>query len=252
MTSLVLVSVIMPSYCSERYISQAISSVVGQTCDNWELIIVDDASPDDSNKIIERYVDLDSRIRLIKLEKNSGPAVARNRAIRMATGRYISFLDADDMWLADKLEKQIGFMREKNIALSYSSYEIIDESGNKLGIKSPPGSLDYTDMLKENQMGCLTATYDSKILGKCYMPLLRKRQDYGLWLSILRQIPYALKAPGILATYRVRQNSVSSDKFKLLNYNFKLFHSVEGLPVYKAVYYVGNNIIRKIVNIREK
>lgn len=247
-----LVSIVMPSYCSGRFISYAISSVINQTYENWEMIIVDDVSPDNSNDIINGYVKNDSRIKLICLVNNSGPAVARNRAIEEAKGRFVAFLDADDLWMPDKLEKQISFMQENDTALSYSSYELIDEAGNRLGfIKSPPEKLNYQDMLKENQIGCLTAIYDKKILGKCYMPLIRKRQDYGLWLSILKQIPNASKVQGVLAVYRVREDSISSGKLGLLKYNFKLFYNIEKMPFIKSVYYVGLNVISKITNINK-
>lgn len=167
------------------------------------MIIVDDVSPDNSNKIIEEYCKKDSRIKLIKLKENSGPAVARNRAIK---GRYIAFLDADDLW---KPEKQINFMIEKNCALSYSAYETMSEEGK---IIVPPSKLSYKDILKTNYIGCLTAIYDTQ---KVYMPLIKKRQDYGLWLKILKETDFAYGLDESLATYRLMSNSVSSNKFKI-------------------------------------
>ena len=128
-----LVSIITPSYGSERFISDTVNSVLVQTYQDWEMIIVDDVSPDNSNEIIEEYIKKDNRIKLIKLEKNSGPAIARNRAIKEAKGRYIAFLDADDLWIPEKLEKQIVFMSENNLDLTYSSYKLIDEDNNSLG-----------------------------------------------------------------------------------------------------------------------
>ena len=138
-----LVSVITPSYNSERFISQTIESVLNQTYQKWEMIIIDDVSPDNANAIIEEYIKEDTRIRLIKLEKNSGPAVARNRAIEEAKGRYIAFLDADDLWLPEKLEKQMAFMTKYNLDLTYSSYKLIDEDNNDLGIFKTKENISY-------------------------------------------------------------------------------------------------------------
>ena len=128
-----LVSVIMPSYGSEKFISKSIDSVLLQTYDNWELIIIDDCSPDESNKIIKEYLSKDSRIKFVKLEKNSGAAVARNKGIEIAKGRFIAFLDSDDLWLPEKLEKQISFMKDNNLAFTYSSYMLVDETDKNIG-----------------------------------------------------------------------------------------------------------------------
>jgi teichuronic acid biosynthesis glycosyltransferase TuaG len=243
-----LVSIITPSYESERFISQTIDSVLAQTYQNWEMIIVDDVSPDNSNKTISEYIKKDSRIKLIKLEKNSGPAVARNKAIEEAKGRYIAFLDADDLWKPEKLEKQIKFMEEKKCALSYSAYETMSEEGvlqNKY-IK-PPLKISYKDLLKSNYIGCLTAIYDTQKVGKVFMPNISKRQDYGLWLKILRKIDFAYGIDEPLAIYRIMSNSVSSNKFKLLKFNYKLFKEHEKFSVWKSIYYLGWNVLLKVL-----
>lgn len=242
------VSIITPSYKSERFISQTIDSVLSQTYQNWEMIIVDDVSPDDSNIIIEEYCKKDNRIKLIKLEKNSGPAVARNRAIEEAKGRYIAFLDADDLWKPNKLEMQIKFMEEKDCALSYSTYETMSEEGvlqNKY--INPPLRISYKDLLKSNYIGCLTAMYDTQKVGKVYMPLIKKRQDYGLWLKILRKTDFAHGIDESLAAYRIMSNSVSSNKFKLLKFNYKLFREHEGFSTLKSLYYLGWNVLVKVL-----
>lgn len=243
-----IVSIITPSYKSERFISDTIESVLAQTYQNWEMIIIDDVSPDNSNKIIEEYCKKDSRIKLIKLEKNSGPAVARNRAIEEAKGRYIAFLDADDLWKPEKLEKQIRFMEEKNCALSYSAYETMTEEGqlqNKL--INPPLKIAYKDLLKSNYIGCLTAIYDTGKVGKVFMPLISKRQDYGLWLKILRKTDFAYGIDESLAVYRIMSNSVSSNKFKLLKFNYKLFREHEGFSTLKSLYYLAWNVLVKVL-----
>ncbi len=232
-----LVSVITPSYKSEKFIAQTIESVLAQTYKNWEMIIVDDVSSDNSNKIIEKYINKDSRIKLIKLEINSGPAIARNRAIKEAKGRYIAFLDADDLWKAEKLEKQIDFMNKSNLSFTYSSYDLIDEEDNDLGSFKTKDKITYDELLKTNSIGCLTAIYDTERLGKIYMPNILKRQDYGLWLKILKKIN---KTQGIvepLATYRILKNSVSSNKLKAAKYQWKIYREVENINIFKSLYY---------------
>jgi len=242
-----LVSIITPSYNSSRFISQTVESVLSQTYKNWEMIIVDDLSPDNSNEIIEEYIKKDSQIKLIKLEKNSGPAVARNRAIEEAKGRFIAFLDADDLWHPEKLEKQISFMKKNNYELSYTSYATMDESGEALTtIMKAKSKLNYQDLLKSNKIGCLSAIYDTAKIGKIYMPLIKKRQDYGLWLRVLKKVDYAYGMGEVLGTYRIMSYSVSSNKIDLLKYNYALFREHEKFSVLKSLYYLGWNIYIKV------
>ncbi|MDM5272399.1 glycosyltransferase family 2 protein [Sulfurovum sp. zt1-1] len=246
-----LVSIITPSYNSEKYIAQTIESVLNQTYTEWEMIIVDDRSTDNSDALIERYAQKEERIKYIVLEENSGPAVARNRAIKEAQGRYIAFLDADDLWAPQKLEKQIAFMQKENIALSYTGYyrfetsieQIIDEI-------TVPLKVDYHELLKQNIIGCLTAVYDTKILGKVYMPLIRKRQDFGLWLKILKEVPYAYGMNEPLAYYRIHDDSISSNKIISSQYNWKLYREVEKLPWHKAVYYFAWYTYRSLLKYK--
>ena len=242
-----LVSIITPTFNSELFIKDTFASITSQTYTNWEWIVVDDSSSDGTFTILEHFRLLDDRVKLFQNETNMGAAVSRNKAIEKASGRFIAFLDSDDLWNNDKLEKQISFMNETKIAFSYSAYSIIDEAGKDTKkIIDPPNKLDYPTLLKENQIGCLTAIYDQEILGKCYMPLIRKRQDYGLWLSVLKKTPYAYKVPGVLAVYRIRNESVSSSKINLLQYNYRLFREFENLSVFKSVYFLSWNILRKI------
>ncbi len=246
-----LVSIITPSYDSEQFVSQTIESVRNQTYVNWEMIIIDDVSTDSSNQIIKEYIAKDSRIKLIRLEKNSGPAVARNKGIREAQGRYIAFLDSDDCWHPDKLLKQITFMQEKNIALSYTSYYRIEEENGKIIDRTNiPPKVNYSGLLKQNIIGCLTAIYDTQKIGKVYMPDILRRQDFGLWLHILKKVPYAYGIDEPLAYYRVRTASVSSNKILASQYNWKLYREVEKLPLYKAVYYFGWYTYRSILKYK--
>jgi len=232
-----LVSIITPSYKSAKFIAQTIESVMAQTYTHWEMIIVDDLSPDNSNEIIEKYSAKDSRIKLIRLEQNSGPAIARNRAIKEAKGRYIAFLDADDVWMPHKLEKQVVFMDENDLAFTYSSYELIDEEGKDLGVFTTKERISYSGMLKTCSVGCLTAIYDTDKLGKVYMPNIIKRQDYGLWLKILKEINTTKGIVAPLARYRTHKHSISSNKLKAAWYVWRLYRDVEKLSLLKSIYY---------------
>ena len=248
-----LVSIITPSYNSEQFISQTIDSVLSQTYEDWEMIIVDDGSSDTTVEIIRECIAKDNRIKLIRLDKNSGPAIARNRAIKEAKGRYIAFLDSDDFWHKDKLMRQLDFMQEKNAVLSFTGYYIVDEdSSASLGLMNVPLSVDYSTLLKQNIMGCLTVMYDSEKLGKVYMPDISKRQDFALWLKILKKTSFAYGLDEPLAYYRVRTSSVSSNKIIASTYNWKLYREVEKLPLYKAIYYFGWYTYNSIKNKRNR
>ncbi len=232
-----MVSIITPSYNSSKFIAKCIESVLSQTYKNWEMIVVDDRSPDNSNEIIQSYIKKDSRIRLIELEKNSGPAVARNRAIKESKGRYIAFLDSDDVWMEEKLQIQLSFMQENDLALTYSSYNLIDEEDNGLGEFITKERVTYSDLLKTNSIGCLTAIYDTQKIGKIFMPDIRQKQDYGLWLQILKDIKTTKGILEPLAIYRIRKKSVSSNKLKAARYLWKIFRDVEKLNIFKSIYY---------------
>lgn len=236
----VIVSIVTPSYNSSKFISQTIESVLNQTFKEWELIVVDDHSLDGSNRIIEDYIHKDSRIKLITLKKNSGPAIARNYGIEEAKGRYIAFLDSDDLWHPEKLSKQLSFMQEHDIALSYTAYHRIEEErGEIIDLINVPTNVDYSELLKQNIIGCLTAMYDTQKIGKVTMPDILKRQDFALWLNILKNVPSAYGLDEPLAYYRVRNSSVSSNKILASKYNWKLYREVEKLPLHKAIYYFG-------------
>ena len=243
-----LVSIITPNFNSENFISQTILSVLNQTYKNWEMIIVDDLSTDNSQNIINSFIDKDSRIRLHVLNENSGAALARNKAISLAKGDFIAFLDSDDLWLPKKLELQLNFMLENNYALTYSSYEVINEKGILTSkIINCKNKLDYNRMLYSNEIGCLTAIYDKKKFGKVYMPEIRKRQDYGLWLKILKSEKYAYGLPKVLAQYRDRSESISNNKIEMLKWNWNLYKNVEKLSYFRATFYTMCNIINKLL-----
>lgn len=233
-----LVSIITANYNCEKFIDDTVTSVLNQTYQNWEMIIVDDESSDKSVEMIHKYVEKNSRIKLIQLKKNSGAAVARNRAIEAAKGRFIAFLDSDDLWTTDKLEKQISFMLNNNYDFTYTNYDLIDENSIRYGktfIAKTEST--YHDLLATCSIGCLTVIYDTKKLGKVYMPLILKRQDYGLWLKILKQIEKAYCLNESLAIYRIRNNSISSNKFKAASYQWKIYREIEKLSILKSSYY---------------
>lgn len=230
-----LVSIIMPSYNSADYIEESIRSVLAQSYQNWELVIADDFSTDSTKEIVESYARKDERIRLLPASKNFGPAVTRNRAIDAAQGRFIAFLDSDDLWSSEKLTKQIRFMKEGNVALSYGWYNVIDEDGRHLKtISKIPTKTNYKKLLKNQVIGCLTAVYDTHLCGKQKMPVIRKRQDFALWLKILKQGHEAYCIEDVIGSYRIRANSVSRNKFVAVRFTWNLYRKIERLPFLKA------------------
>ncbi|OGS69456.1 MAG: glycosyl transferase [Flavobacteria bacterium RIFCSPLOWO2_12_FULL_31_7] len=221
-----LVSIITPCFNSEKYIFQAIQSVISQTYQNWELLLVDDYSSDETFAIISNFTSQDNRIKAFKLDKNSGAGVARNFAIQQASGNYIAFLDADDMWKPQKLEKQLRFMQSQNIPFTFSFYETIDEVGNlKNEILTTPSKITYKQLYYCNWIGNLTGIYSVDFFGKLPISSLKKRQDWMLWLQIVKQIQTAIPVPESLAYYRVREDSISASKWKLIKYNFKVYRN---------------------------
>lgn len=241
------VSIITPLHNSAAYIAETINSVLAQTFQDWEMIIVDDKSSDDSVSIVEHLIEQEPRITLVKLNENSGAAVARNNAIDLAKGRYIAFLDADDLWLPEKLEKQLAFMREAKAAFSFTAYQRINEHGEKGTVVGVPSKISYGEMLKTSVIGCLTAIYDTQTLGKVKMPLIRKRQDYALWLQLLKKTPLAYGMQTSLALYRVHEKSISSNKLNTATYNWTVYRELEKLNLIQSCYYFSHYALRGIL-----
>ncbi|UNH26579.1 glycosyltransferase [Moellerella wisconsensis] len=240
-----LVSIIMPCYNASHYIKDSINSVLNQTYQNFELIIIDDLSTDDSINIINSYSD--SRIKLIQLTQNSGAGIARNTGIEAAQGRFIAFLDSDDLWRQNKLEVQLEYMKKGQYPLTYTQYQKFSQLGKgKLVI--PPNTVTYNELLYCNVIGCLTAIYDTTILGKQFMPLIRKRQDMGLWLKILSQGHTAYCCPQVLADYRtdsgMTQNKLNAAKYQWMFYRQELNFNI----IKSTKYFIGyaiKGVIRK-------
>ena len=189
-----LVSIIMPTYNCAKFIAQSIDSVLAQIYKNWELIIVDDCSTDNTQEILAPYLQKYKNIHYTRLKKNGGPAAARTEALKQAKGDYIAFLDSDDLWTPNKLALQIDFMKENKIAFSATGYEVMTEDGISKNIALiPPGKTDYKKMLRlSDPIGNLTVVYDRRIAGIQTVPAIKKRNDFALWLQILHKIPKSL------------------------------------------------------------
>lgn len=244
------ITIVTPTYNASQYISETIQSVMKQTFGDWELIIVDDCSSDMTIETINEYLKVDPRIKLIQLDVNSGAAVARNMAIEAAQGRYIAFLDSDDLWLPDKLEAQLAFMQTNHYPFTYTGYRKIDESAKVFGQVGVPDRVSYFDLLKVCSIGCLTAIYDTKYFGKVYMPLIRKRQDLGLWLRLLKNTDYAYGLGEPLAHYRIRADSISANKANAAKFTWKLYREVEDLSLFKASYYFSHYAVRGLLRTK--
>ena len=251
MVEQIQVSIVMPSWNAELYISKAIESVLAQTFDSFELIIVDDASSDGTGDLLKEYSTKDPRIITSRLANNSGPAAARNKAIEIASGRYITFLDADDFWYPNKLATQLEFMRVNDIAFAYSCYDVVDETGKQTSTFVPPSQLRYRDLLKTCSIGCLTAIYDTNKLGKLYMPQVLKRQDFALWLKILRKVPLAYRAGDMpLAAYRKTNAGVSGNKITAAKFQWGIYRDTEKLSFLSSCYYFVHYMINGILKYR--
>lgn len=241
-----LVSIVMPAYNASKFISESIESVLKQTYKNWELIIVNDCSKDNTEEIIKSYSNNDSRIKYYNQKTNLGISEARNKAIIEAKGEYIAFLDSDDLWKKRKLEEQIKFMEEKKINFSYTDYEKRDQELKKTikNVKCPI-KIDYKEGLKGNKIGCLTVIIRSSILKENLMPKL-KHEDYATWLKILRKGEKAFGLQKNLAIYRATSNSISSNKLKVLFWTFPIYYIQEKLGIMKSLYYLNCHLLQAL------
>ncbi|AWI25063.1 glycosyl transferase [Flavobacterium pallidum] len=231
-----VVSIITPSYNSASFITQTIRSVQEQTFLHWELLITDDCSTDDTVEIINAFIKADSRIKLFTLPQNAGPGVARNHSLNHAAGKYIAFLDSDDLWKPEKLEKQIRFMAQSGQHFTFTFYDCMDENGDLMNQRvEAPETLSYKQLFFCNYVGNLTGIYDSDYFGKIPVSSIKKRQDWIVWLTILKKLKYAKPVPESLAVYRIRTKSVSSSKMNLLQYNYAVYRDFHRLNVIAAL-----------------
>ena len=226
-----LVSIITPAYNCERFIAEMIESILAQTYPDWELLITDDCSTDRTVSIISDYCKRDGRIKLFVLEKNSGAGVARNNSIKQASGRYIAVCDSDDMWKPRKLEREIAFMRENGYSFVSCNTEIIDQEGKTIGFRRGKKRSNRLQTIIIDRVETLGAMYDASVIGKCYMPKLRKRQDWALWIDVLSKTDYCHTLDEDLILYRLgNRNSLSAQKFKLPKYHIAVYHDYLGMP----------------------
>jgi teichuronic acid biosynthesis glycosyltransferase TuaG len=233
-----LVSVITPCYNSDKFLERTIDSVLNQSYTNFELLIIDDFSTDNSRKIIQEKSKKDTRIVKIFNSENHGTAVSRNKGIESAKGRFIAFLDSDDYWYENKLKLQLNFMVERKLEFSFGPYIKVDEFGGKVGVVYPETIMTYSKLLDGNKIGCLTAIYDSKSLGKIYFPNIKKRQDWALWLKIHKKIKNSQSIDQFLGEYTVRKQSVSSNKFSLVYFHYLVYRKIEKLSIIKTFYFL--------------
>jgi len=246
-----LVSIVTPTYNSEQFIAETIQSVQNQSYTHWELLIIDDGSQDKTADVVKEFQKNDSRIKFFKLEQNSGPAVARNTGIEQAQGHYLTFIDADDIWFPNFIANSIQTIQKTQIPFVFSSYRRADE--HLKFVYSDfivPQKVTYSDILKSNSISCLTAFLDVQKLGKKYMPLIRKRQDMGLWLQYLKAIPFAYGILEPQAIYRIRNNSLSRKKSDLIKYQWQFYREVEKLSVFQSIYYLIHWAIRGFLKYR--
>lgn len=246
-----LVSIITPTYNCAKFIIETIKSVQSQTYTNWEMIIVDDCSTDNTQEYVLKIAKSDKRIRYYKLEKNSGAAAARNLAMELASGTYIAFLDSDDLWSKQKLEKQIEFMQNNNYLFTCTSYEHMNEYGKILNktIKSKK-KCGYNRLLLDCPIGNSTVMYNAEKMGKFKVPNIKKRNDDALWLTMLKKEKYIYGLDINLMKYRIRKDSISSNKLKLIKYHWILYRQIEHLSILRSLFHIIYWCMLKVLKIK--
>lgn len=241
-----LVSIVTPCHDCERFLALAIESVLAQTCPHWEMLVQDDGSRDRSYAIAEEYARRDGRVKPARNPGNLGAAQTRNAAIARSRGKYLAFLDADDLWFPEKLEKQLAFMAANDCDFVFSEYEHVDENGQSLGVRPRAiKRLTYGLMLLHTFPGCLTVMYDQKKLGRVYGPDVPKCNDRALFLRVLRRAENARGMPDCLALYRVRRGGISHDKRKMLEPFVRVVHEFEGKPKIVAYFCAATHLVLK-------
>lgn len=243
-----LVSVIIPVYNCGDYIKETIDSVLNQTYSNFEVIIVDDCSTDNTSSVIKSFNS--NKIKYFRLDINSGAAIARNNAIHYSTGTYLAFLDADDLWDKYKLEKQINFMINNNYTFTSTLYQRIDSNSKKINwISKHFFKRDYELLLKRCP-GNSTVIYNCSKLGKIYIPNVRKRNDYVMWLSLIKKSNYMYELDEVLSFYRIRNDSLSNKKSELVKYQWHVYREIEKLSFFKSIYILSIYIVRGLLRIK--
>ncbi|PHM62374.1 glycosyltransferase family 2 protein [Xenorhabdus ishibashii] len=242
------ISIITPMFNAEKYIKKTITSVLNQTFEDWELIIIDDNSSDKSCLVVEQFSINNKKIKLLRFSKNNGAAISRREAIKLATGRYIAFLDSDDIWHESKLKIQLEFMRKNKVSFSYGDYYIFkDNILNKLGEFKAKHRVSFADICLSCDIGCLTVMIDRKKISDITIPLSPK-EDLATWLTILKDKNIiAQKYPGTLAYYRISENSLSANKIKEIKKQFYVLKKIANLNIIKAIYCLSIYILKGIL-----
>ena len=240
-----LVSVITPAFNSGRFVTETINSVLSQTYQNWELIIVDDGSTDETVRIVKSFQEKDNRIKLFENESNKGSAFSRNLALRNAKGKWIAFLDSDDLWMSDKLEKQIKYMEENDYHFSYTNYSEINADGEKNGIiVTGPKKVTKTGMFNYCWLGCLTVMYDAEYVGVIQIADIKKNNDYAMWLKVCRKADCYLLDENLALYRRGRIGSISTHSVKkLIGWHYKLYKEAEGQNSFISLFNVVRNLL---------
>ena len=237
-----LVSIIMPTYNCAAFIAGTLDSVLAQTITDWEIQIADDCSTDNTVEVLKPYLEKYPNIHYHCLEKNGGPAAARNEAMKRATGKYLAFLDSDDIWFPEKLEKQIAFMEKTGAKMSCTAYAWMDAEGQPLHtVMIPPKKTSYGKCIRlSNPIGNLTVMYDREALGDFRVPMIRKRNDFALWLQILKKTDYCYGMEEVLGAYRMgRAGSVSHNKLSQAKYHWQLYHEIEKHSIVRSLFELG-------------
>ena len=244
----VLVSVVMPSFNASQTIERSIRSVLNQSFEEFELLVVDDCSFDNTREIVQEVAESDPRVRLIPSIYNSGsPATPRNIGIEHAKGRYIAFLDSDDTWFRSKLEEQLRLMEGGGAAISCTGYAVDNASGDRIGALMPPKVTGYDELLSENTLGCSTVMIDRSKVSDIRFPVCG-HEDYALWLALTRAGHKVFGLQQEMACYRVAPGSVSSNKLKVLGYFWNIYRNMEGFSVIRS----GIYCLRYAWNVRSK
>lgn len=241
-----LVSIIMPSFNTANFIGGSVKSVQAQTYTNWELLIIDDCSSDNTDEVVKPFLK-DKRIKYLKNDINRGAAISRNSALKKAKGKWIAFLDSDDLWLSEKLEKQIGFMKEKAYHFTYTYYSELEENGKQTGVTvTGPDCIGKTKMHIYNFIGCLTVIYDADYIGLIQVPDLKKRNDWAMWLKVVQKTPCHLMKES-LSFYRLRKSGsithVKGGKISLLRFHYEMFRKTENMKPLIALFWTMLNLL---------
>lgn len=249
------VSIVMPYYNATKYIQETVEAIIAQTYKEWELIIVDDCSPDpDTSDVLKKISTLDERIRVLKTEKNGGAGVARNVGIKEAEGRYLAFCDSDDWWYPTKLEEQLKFIHENNYPFTCTWYEDANEKLEPYYTMMQKPKQSYKSMIFGCNVGTPGVMIDTEVLGKKYMPNLRRAEDWGLWMMYLKETDYLYTYPKALWKYRHIEGSETSNKWKQMNAVVAMYQQVLGMNALKAwfigvFFFLPSNILKKMKKV---